>query len=96
MWLITSFIAALAVTAIWIYAAKKYQLGFLGLMLWGLTIMVLVDHIMGYTGGPFIEMETDGLITNATVLGITMLIPIFLIWEISLIHLKLKGKITTR
>lgn len=58
--------------------------------------MVLVDHIIGYTGGPFIEMETDGLITNATVLGITMLIPIFIVWEISLIHSKLKGKLTTR
>jgi len=96
MWLITSFIAAIAVTAAWIFAPKKYQLGFLGLMLWGLAIMVLVDHIMGYQGGPFIEMETDGLITNGTVLGITMLLPIFIIWEISLVHSKLKGKIATR
>lgn len=96
MWLITSFIAAIAVTAVWIFAPKKYQLSFLSLMLWGLAIMVLVDHIMGYQGGPFIEMETNGLITNATVLGITMLIPIFIIWEISLVHSKLKGKITTR
>jgi hypothetical protein len=96
MWLITSFIAAIAVTAIWSFAPKKYQLGFLGLMLWGLAIMVLVDHIMGYQGGPFIEMETNGLIINGTVLGITMLIPIFIIWEISLVHSKLKGKIMTR
>jgi len=96
MWLITSFIAAIAVTAVWIFAPKKYQFNFLGLMLWGLAIMVLVDHILGYQGGPFIEMETDGLITNATVLGITMLIPIFIIWEISLVHSKLTGKIITR
>jgi len=96
MWLITSFIAAIAVTAGWIFAPKKYQLGFLGLMLWGLAIMVLIDHIMGYQGGPFIEMETNGLITNGTVLGIAMLIPIFIIWELSLIHSKFKGKITTR
>jgi hypothetical protein len=96
MWLITSFITAIAVTAVWIFAPKKYQLGFLGLMLWGLTIMILVDHIMGYQGGPFIEMETNGLITNGTVLGIAMLIPIFIIWEIPLIHSKFKGKITTR
>ena len=96
MWLITSFIAAIAVTAVWIFAPKKYQLGFLGLMLWGLAIMVLVDHIIGYQGGPFIEMETNGLITNGTVLGITMLIPIFIIWEISLVHSKLKGKIAAR
>jgi hypothetical protein len=96
MWLITSFIAALAVTGVWIFAPKKYQLGFLGLMLWGLTIMVLIDHVMGYEGGPFVEMETDGLLPNGVVLGIVMLIPIFMIWEISLIHSKFKGKITTR
>jgi hypothetical protein len=95
MWLIVSFIAAIAVTALWIFAPKKYQLGFLGLMLWGLSIMIFVDHIMGYEGGAFLEMETDGLITNGVVLGIAMLIPIFVIWEISLIRLKLKGKITT-
>jgi hypothetical protein len=96
MWLITSFIAAIAVTAVWIFAPKKYQLGFLGLMLWGLSIMILVDHIMGYEGGAFVEMETNGLIPNGIVLGIAMLIPIFIIWEISLIHSKFKGKITTR
>jgi hypothetical protein len=96
MWLITSFIAAIAVTAVWIFAPKKYQLGFLGLMLWGLAIMVLVDHIMGYEGGAFVKMETDGLIPNGIILGIVMLIPLFIIWEISLIHSKVKGKIITR
>ena len=96
MWLITSFIAAIAITALWVFAPKKYQLGYLGLMLWGLAIMVLVDHIMGYEGGPFVEMETNGLIPNGIALGIVMLIPIFLIWEISLVYSKVKGKITTR
>jgi hypothetical protein len=96
MWLITSFITAIAVTAVWIFAPKKYQLGFLGLILWGLTIMILVDHIMGYQGGPFIETETNGLITNGTVLGIAMLIPIFVIWKISIMNSKFKAKITTR
>ncbi|MCX6671472.1 MAG: hypothetical protein NTX92_06090 [Euryarchaeota archaeon] len=96
MWLITSFIAAVAVTAVWIFAPKKYQLGFLGLMLWGLSSMILVDHIMGYDGGAFVEMETNGLIPNGVVLGITMLLPLFMIWEISLIRLKLKGEITSR
>jgi hypothetical protein len=96
MWLITSLIAAIAVTAIWFIAPKRYQLHFLALMLWGLSIMVLVDHILGYEGGAFVEMETDGLISNSIVLGIVMLIPIFVIWELSLIGLKLKGKIVTR
>jgi hypothetical protein len=92
MWLITSCIAAITVTAAWRLCPKKYQLGFLALMLWGLTIMVFIDHILGYQGGPFIEMETDGLITNGTLLGIIMLIPIFIIWGISLVHAKIKEK----
>ena len=100
MWLITTLIAALAVTAAWFVVPKKYQLGLLGLMLWGLAIMILVDHIMGYGGsGPFQEMETDGLIENGTVLGIAMLIPIFTIWEVVLTMSKLRGNIgkaTTR
>jgi len=94
MWLITTLIAALAVTAVWFAAPKKYQLGLLGLMLWGLAVMILVDHIMGYGGsGPFLEMETDGLIENGTVLGIAMLIPIFTIWEVVLTMSKLRGNI---
>ena len=96
MWLITSFLAASAVTAFWIFSPKKYQLSFLALMLWGLSIMVFVDHILGYEGGAFVEMETEGLIPNGVVLGITMLLPIFIIWEISLLYSKLKGNITTR
>lgn len=96
MWLITSFIAAVIVTSLWIFTPKKYQFGYLALMLWGLSIMVLIDHIMGYEGGAFVEMETTGLIPNGVVLGIVMLIPVIVIWEISLIYSKLKGKIPTR
>jgi len=92
MWLITTLIAALVVTAAWIFAPKKYQLNYLALMLWGLSVMLLVDHIMGYESGPFLEMETDGLIENGTVLGIVMLIPVFTVWEIYLAISKLKGE----
>jgi hypothetical protein len=70
MWLITTFIAAIAVTAVWFVAPRKYQLGFLGIMLWGLAAMIFVDHIMGYEGGSFVEMETGGLIQNGVVLGL--------------------------
>jgi hypothetical protein len=96
MWLITSLIAAIVVTAIWFIAPKKYQLHFLALMLWGLSIMVLVDHILGYEGGAFVEMETDGIISNGIILGIVMLIPVFMIWELSRIGVKLKEKIAMR
>ena len=96
MWLIVSFVAAIVVTAIWAYAPKKYKLDSLCLMLWGLSLMILVDHVMGYEGGEFLQMETDGLIKNGTVLGIAMLIPVFIVWEIQLLLAKQKGELTTR
>ncbi len=92
MWLITSSIAAIIVTAIWAYAPKKYKLGNLALMLWGLSLLIFVDHTLGYEGGPFIEMETDGLIESGTVMGLAMLVPVFLIWEIQLVISKLKNE----
>jgi len=93
MWLVTTLIAAIAVTAIWYVKPKIYKLDILSLMLWGTSIMILVDHILGYRGGAFIELETEGMITSGTLLGIVMLIPIFVFWEILLITTKAKGKI---
>jgi len=93
MWLITTLIAAISATAVWFIVPRKYKLGFLCLMLWGASIMILIDHILGYEGGEFIEMRTEGMITNGTVLGISMLIPIFVIWEIYvMISLRRGGK----
>jgi len=92
MWLVTTLIAAMAVTAIWYVKPKIYKLDILSLMLWGTSIMILVDHILGYEGGEFIELQTDGLITNGTLLGIVMLIPIFVLWEVLLITSKPKAK----
>jgi len=81
MWLIILSLAALLITAIW-YVFKKYMLNFLCLILWGAAIMVFVDHIVGYIneGGDFIEMTT-----NATLLGIVLVIAAIIIWEIMLI-----------
>jgi len=93
MWLITTLIAAIVVTAAWYIAPRKYKLNFLSLMLWGSSLMILVDHIIGYEGGAFIELETEGLITNGTLLGIAMLIPILIFWEIVLITTTPKEKI---
>jgi hypothetical protein len=59
-------------------------------MLWGAAAMILVDHILGYEGGIFLEKTTDGMIKNSTMLGITMLIPVFVIWGISLLISNLK------
>lgn len=80
MWLVTSLVAAVAATAAWRFAPKKYRMDLLGVMLWGLTAMILVDHILGYEGGAFLEMETDGLVANGVLLGILMLVPVIAIW----------------
>ena len=96
MWLITTSAAAVLVTAIWTYAPKNYKLSQLGLMLWGLTLMIFVDHLLGYEGGSFIEMQTEGVIENGAVLGIAMLIPLFIIWEIQLVISKIKGELSAR
>ncbi len=80
MWLITTFFVALITTLLWFLLKRKYKLGFLSLMLWGATIMILVDHLLGYEGGKFLKMETDGMIKNGILLGIVMLIPVFFIW----------------
>ena len=93
MWLITTLIAAIAVTAVWYLKPKIYKLDILSLMLWGTSIMILVDHIIGYEGGAFLELETDGLITNATLLGIIMLIPVLILWAVLLIVNKPKTKL---
>ena len=95
MWLITTSFAAILITAFWAFGPEKYKFGNLALLLWGLAIMIFVDHMLGYEGGPFIEMHTDGLIESGTVLGLAMLIPIFVIWEIQLAISKIQGQKTT-
>lgn len=94
MWLIVSWWAAITATAIYIYSKnpKTHHLDRLCLMLWGLAIMVLVDHVLGFIieGGEFIETSTEGYIENGALLGITMLIPILLAWEISVLVSKRK------
>ena len=83
MWLITTLITAMIVTLIWRFWPKaNLKLEYLAMMLWGLTLMIFVDHILGYEGGAFLEMETDGLVSSGIVLGILMLIPVIAIWAI--------------
>lgn len=80
MWLITTLIASIIATALYFFLKKKYKLGLLSQMLWGATVMILVDHVLGYEGGQFLETKTDGLITNGAWLGILMLAPVLIIW----------------
>lgn len=88
MWLVVSFLAALAASAAYfllpIAKRKQYKLGFLTLMLWGMAIMVFIDHSIAYINGEeFLSLTTGGLIGSSVLLGIAMLIPIFAIWAVA-------------
>lgn len=92
MWLIILALAAVLSTAIWYSKAEddKYMLKILCLMLWGATIMVLIDRTIGYFmgGGEFLEMTPE-----ATLLGFIMLTVALTLWEIILLLKDPKGVI---
>ena len=84
MWLVILAFAAAIATPIWYSKAEddRYMLKLLCLILWGATIMVLVDHVMGYLmeGGEFLEMTADAII-----LGLVLVIAALVVWEITLL-----------
>jgi hypothetical protein len=92
MWLVTTSIAATGATLAKLVLPKQYKLSLLALMLWGAAAMILIDHVLGYEGGNFIERTTDGMIKSSTMLGIAMLVPVFVIWGISLLISNLKRR----
>lgn len=94
MWLITTFTAALIATILYRKLPQYLRFDLLSLMLWGATMMILVDHILGYEGGSFIETSTEGLVGNATALGFLMLIPVVIIWSVAVFVGSKKPKIT--
>ncbi len=96
MWLVILAFAATIATAIWYSQADndKYLLRFLSLILWGTTIMVLVNHALPFLiegGGEFFEMTTE-----ATVLGVVMLVVALVMWEGALLLKDPKGVIFKR
>ncbi len=85
MWLVVTSFAAILATALWYFLendSKSCKLGFLSLMLWGASIMIFVDHLIGYLteGGEFLEISVE-----ATVLGIVMVMVALIIWEVALL-----------
>ncbi|MEM1905861.1 MAG: hypothetical protein QXF72_05340, partial [Nitrososphaerota archaeon] len=80
MWLIILAFAAAIVTLLWYSMADNdmYMLRLLCLLLWGGTIMALVDRVMGYLieGGEFLELTPE-----AALLGFTMLLAALMMWE---------------
>lgn len=95
MWLVILAFSATIATAIWYANAEndKYMLKLLCLILWGATIMVFVDHVMGYLmeGGDFLELTTE-----ATVLGIVLLTAALVVWETALLLKDPKGVLYKR
>lgn len=93
MWLIILAFAAAIVTVIWHFRDEedRYMLKLLCLILWGATIMILVDRVIGYlmNGGEFLELTLD-----AAALGFTMLTAALIVWGIALLikKPKLRGK----
>ncbi|MCM8781718.1 MAG: hypothetical protein NC828_01505 [Candidatus Omnitrophica bacterium] len=83
MWLVTTSIAAGGATILNFILPKRYKLGLLSLMLWGATVMIFIDHLLGYEGGAFLEKTTDGMIKDSVILGLAMLVPVFAIWAVS-------------
>lgn len=92
MWLVTTSIAAAGATLGKFVIPRDYKLGFLALMLWGAAVMILIDHVLGYDGGAFLQKATDGMIKNGAMLGIAMLVPVFVTWGVSLLVANLKRR----
>ncbi|MCS7131157.1 MAG: hypothetical protein NZ934_00270 [Hadesarchaea archaeon] len=87
MWLVTTLIAASVATMLRLLGIRRYKLGMLSLMLWGATVMIFIDHVLGYLheGGGFIQVTTEGAIRSGVMLGIAMLTPVLAIWGIAVI-----------
>jgi hypothetical protein len=88
MWFITISLAAIIATLLYFLLPKKYQLQSLTLMLWGATVMILVDHTLGYTGGKFLAPEVGSSWGNELSLGLLMLLPVIIIWLVILFRNK--------
>lgn len=90
MYLIITSLAAVTTTAIWYIKAPedKYKVGLLSLFFWGATLMWLVDHVVAYLteGGEFFEISSD-----ATLLGLAVIILALIVWEIVLLVTDPKG-----
>ncbi len=84
MWLLILAFSAAITTALWYSTAEddKYMLKFLSLMLWGATIMVFVDHLLGYLmeGGEFLEVSVD-----ATMLGLALITAALIVWNVAVL-----------
>lgn len=96
MWFLTTGTAAVIATICWRLFKGKYRLGLLSLMLWGASVMIVVDLIIGYQGGEFFERTTEGMVRSGTMLGLLMLLPVFFIWGLVLVITKIRARAVNR
>ena len=84
MWLIFLFFAAILSTAIWYVwdKSEKYKISILSLIYWGATVMVFVDHTLGYLmyGGTYFDTSL-----SAYILGVVLILVGAMLWEIYLV-----------
>jgi len=95
MWLVTSAIAAVITTMLWYFKDDgRYKLDVLSLIFWGTTIMVFVDHMMGYFNDVIATGSEEGAFVEIS--GQAFMLSLFLvcigigIWEAYLIYKKPK------
>jgi hypothetical protein len=88
MWLITTLGLAVAATLATLAFGWKYRLSLLSLMLWGATVAIFVDHLIGWweEGGSFLEVHTEGWVESGALLGLLMAIPVMVVWLVFVIR----------
>jgi len=95
LWLVILAFAATIATALWYSKAEndKYMLSFLSLILWGTTIMVVVDHTLGFLmeGGEFLEITTEAMVLSGV-----MVLAALVVWEGALLLKDPRGVIYKR
>lgn len=86
MWLVTTALLAAISTLFAAILRGRYELGTLSLMFWGATLMIFIDHLIGWwrEGGPFLEVETEGWVSSGAMLGLLMAVPVIVCWAILL------------
>ena len=83
MWIISTSLAAIVVTALWYIKDPKgkYKLNTLSLMLWGATLMMFVDGVAGFVKeGSFLDISP-----TPNMLALTVVIFALIAWEIVLL-----------
>ncbi len=94
MWIISTSLAAIVVTALWYIKDPqgRYKLNTLSLMLWGATLMMFVDGMMGYISeGSFLDINLTPMM-----LALVLVIVALIVWEIILLITDPQGILRAR